>query len=424
MPASSGRSGASSTAGSSGASTSSASSCRCRSRRSSTPAAMPPTATTSGHRSLGTAAPGRRRGLMAWRLALASGGPGRRCCCSPAAAAAPTLGRLGENEPGQPAPSLPPVPYEVTFAGDLPPELATLLRQVAAELAPRVRHRRPAGSPSASAREADRSQAWSRRCARRAISTGRSSFAIVDVAEARARRASLSEVERLATPPEAVLRVRRRARPALPASARSRWSSRTIRDGYKPPEPKALGLVAGEPALTQAVLDAEQKLLDRRPQGRLRAGEARRARGRRRSRRPRDGRHLAARAGPAGRLRRGELHRRRRVSTDFLRAPRPVRGRRTLTIPTLVDGGPEQSVRHRPVLDHRAPAGGRADAGRAARRRLRSASQRPPRTIGAELNYETDLGPGGQAVLGASQHLRRGRAVPHRGLRLARTSRR
>ena len=79
--------------------------------------------------------------------------------------------------------------------------------------------------------------------------------------------------------------------------------------------------------------------------------------------------------------------------------------------PDLVTEAQNRSVRHQPVLHRRAKAGRRTIGRRPARHRLRPAPA-AARTIGAELNYEADLGPGGRLywehrnVFGAGERFR------------------
>ena len=188
-----------------------------------------------------------------------------------------------------------------TVAGDLPPELQPVA-PAGRQRRPMAPHRRPAGSRSASApRQTGPSS--SRHCGLRAISTGRSPSR--SGRPARRRRRGVVSPGRAAgdaAPRRCCVFDVSPARAIGSATLAS--SSPTIRTSFAAPPLKDLGLVAGEPALTQSVLDAEQKLLGRRPQGRLRAGQTRRARRRRRSRDASDGRDAAARPGPAGRVRR------------------------------------------------------------------------------------------------------------------------
>ena len=120
---------------------------------------------------------------------------------------------------------------------------------------------------------------WSRRCGRRAISTAR--WASRSSTSAEAPRPNGRDRGAAAGDPARGRAARSTSCPArATASARSRSTSPTTPTASTAPTPEDLGLVAGEPALTQAVLDAEQKLLaDARKAG-FAAGQARRARGR------------------------------------------------------------------------------------------------------------------------------------------------
>ena len=206
-----------------------------------------------------------------------------------------------------------------------------------------------------------------------------------------AREGLAAEVERLATRPEAVLGSRSSLARAI-GSARWRSSSRKIRTTARRP---AQG---SGPRRRRAGTDAGRagrraEAARRRPQGRLRAGETRRARGRRRPRVARDGRHPAARSRPASRVRPGGLHGRRRHRPGLPARADPDRRPASATIPTPVTDGQNNlfdtnlfsTIVPRPAetltddqhldLDY-------------------DLKQRPPRSIGAELNYETDIGPG------------------------------
>ena len=237
------------------------------------------------------------------------------------------LGPLGEDDAELP-PSLPPIPYEVDFAGDLPPELASLL----------AAGRRQRGPRCGTADQPPRHPP-----ARR----GRPGQAGAGAAGARLFRRhgrhSRSSTSAEAPPQTAVTEVAAAGDPARGRAACSTWSPGpryrfgTLAvdladnpDAFTAPTPKDLGLVAGEPALTQAVLDAEQKLLAEA----RKAGFALAKLGEREAivdhATRDDGRDAAARPGPAGRVRSGRLHRRRGHRPGLPARPGADRGRRAL----------------------------------------------------------------------------------------------
>ena len=181
------------------------------------------------------------------------------------AAAALLAGCSSASDPSQPLtaeadaqfPQLPPIPFAVDFQGDMPSELQTLLRPGRPERQPVGAARRPAGSRSASApsqtcrrlQQALRAQGYF---------DGTVVFRIEDPQQAPAQGV-VSEVERLATRPEAVVVYDVQTGPRYRFGA-LRVDLADNPDGFAAPK-LGLGLVAGEPALTQSVLDAEQKLL-------------------------------------------------------------------------------------------------------------------------------------------------------------------
>ena len=135
------------------------------------------------------------------------------------------LGPFGEDDAELP-PSLPPIPYEVEFSGDLPPELASLLRQVvdsaaqgAAPATSRLAIRQRAEADRAKLEQALRAQGYF---------DGTVGFQIVDVAEApaqtaRGRGGAAGDAARGGAACSTSCPAR------ATASARSRSTSRTIR---------------------------------------------------------------------------------------------------------------------------------------------------------------------------------------------------
>ena len=294
---------------------------------------------------------------------------------------------LGENDAELP-PKLPPIPYEVAFSGELPAELAALLRQVvdsaaegAAPPTSRLAIRQRAEADRGTLEQALRAQGYF---------DGTVAFQIVDVADAPPQTA-LSAVQRLATRPEAVLRF------DIVPGPRYRFGTIVVDitdnpDAFPAPAPKDLGLVAGEPALTQAVLDAEQKLLaDTR-----KAGFPLTKLGEREAIVDHASREMdvTLRLGPGRRAEFGQVGFTggEGIDTDFLRARIPIEAGERYD-PILVTEGQTNlfdtnlfsTIVPRPA-DTLTPE-----------RRLDltyDLKQRPPRSIGAELNYETDIGPG------------------------------
>ena len=312
--------------------------------------------------------------------------------------------RLGENEPGQPAP-LPPIPYEVRVAGELPPELATLLQSVAASSAKgsapatsRLTIRQRALSAQASLEQAMRAQGYF---------DGAVSFAIVDVAEA-PPAGMVGEVERLATRPELVLRF-----DVVPGE-RYRFGALAVAvadnaDGYKPPEPKALGLVPGDPAVTQTVLDAEGKLLD----DSRKAGFALAKLGNREAVVD----HATSEMDVTLHLDAGQhavfgqvsFTGADGISSDFLRSRVPIEPGKPYDTKRIEEG--QNNLYDTDLFSTIVP---RPADKLTPDKQLDVAfdlKQRAPRTIGAEINYDTDLGPGGKVfwernIFGAGERFR------------------
>ena len=317
-------------------------------------------------------------------------------------------GRLGENEPGQPAP-LPPIPYEVRVAGELPPpSLRILLQSVAiarasakgsAPATSRLTIRQRALSAQASLEQALRAQGYF---------DGAVSFAIVDVAEA-PPAGMVGEVERLATRPEFVLRF-----DVVPGE-RYRFGALAVAvadnaDGYKPPEPKALGLVQGDSAVTQTVLDAEGKLLD----DARKAGFALAKLGNREAVVD----HATSEMDVTLHLDAGQhavfgqvsFTGADGISTDFLRSRVPIEPGKPYDTKRIEEG--QNNLYDTDLFSTIVP---RPADKLTPDKQLDVAfdlKQRAPRTIGAEINYDTDLGPGGKVfwehrnIFGAGERFR------------------
>jgi translocation and assembly module TamA len=337
--------------------------------------------------------PGMRGAALALLLLLAG--------CSSGA----DTGRLGEKEPGQPEPP-PPVPYEVTVAGDLPPGLAKLLQAVAqsnaegsAPATSRLAIRQRALSAQASLEQALRAQGYF---------DGAVSFAIVDVADAPPAN-MVGEVERLATRPKLVLRFDVVPRERYHFGALAVALADNL-DSYKPPEPKALGLVKGGPAVTQAVLDAEGKLLD----DARKAGFALAKLGDREAVVDHAVREMdvTLHLDPGQHAVFGEVSFTGAdgVSTDFLRSRVPIEPGKPYDTKRIEEG--QNNLFDTDLFSTIVP---RPADKLTPEKQLDVAfdlKQRAPRTIGAEINYETDLGPGARVfwehrnIFGAGERFR------------------
>ena len=298
-----------------------------------------------------------------------------------------TPGPLGSDD-GELPPTLPPIPYEVQFAGQLPPELASLLRQVVDSAAQGAA---PATSQLAIRQRAEAERAKLEQALRaQGYFAGTVAFEIVDVVDAPAETA-LTQVERMATRPEAVLRFDVAPGPRYRFGAISVGLSDNP-DGLPAPALDGLGLVAGEPALTQKVLDAEQKLL----------GEARKAGfalatlGEREAVVDHASREMdvTLRLDPGRRAEFGQVGFTggEGIDADFLRARIPIETGQRYE-PTLVTDGQNNlfdtnlfsTIVPRPATTLTADQ--RLDL-------VYDLKQRPPRSIGAELSYESEIGPG------------------------------
>jgi translocation and assembly module TamA len=312
---------------------------------------------------------------------------------------------LGADDVDLPPPA-PPIPFAVAFTGPLPGDLASLLRQVVdsagqgdAPPTSRLAIRQRAEADRARLEQAMRAQGYF---------DGTVGFRIVDPEEAPATDA-LGGLERLATRPEAVLLF------DVTPGPQYRFGTLTVAmgdnpDGFAAPKPKALGLVQGEPALTQAVLDAEQKLLaDTRNAGFALAKLGEREAVVDHATREMD---VTLRLDPGRRATFGPVSFTggKGIDSDFLRARVPVElGQRY--DPALVTEGQNNlydtnlfsTIVPRPA--EQLTEAGQLDL-------AYDLTQRPPRTIGAELNYETDVGPGARLfwehrnILGAGERFR------------------
>ncbi len=314
-------------------------------------------------------------------------------------------GQLGDDEAGLPSPQ-PPIPYAVEVAGDLPDELASRLREIVNSSA--------ASAPPATSRLAIRQRAEAnQRTLEQSLRAqgyfdGSVGFQILDADQAQPEGV-LAGIERLATRPEAVLRFE------VAPGQRYSFGALSVAvpdnpDDYKVPKLEDLGLIEGDPALTQAVLDAEQKLLsDVRKSGfplailgdreavvdhathrmdvTLRLNPGRRAEF-----------GLVSFTGGDG------------IDNDFLRARVPIEPGQAYD-PALVSEG-QNNLFDTNLFSTIVP---RPAEELTPDQRLDLAydlTQRPPRTIGAELNYETEVGPGARLfwehrnIFGAGERLR------------------
>lgn len=300
---------------------------------------------------------------------------------------------------------LPPVPYEVSFPDDLPADLASLLPQVAKSVAAtatpptsRLGIRQRAEGDVTLLQQALRAEGYF---------DGNVSFRIEDPAVVPAQ-GIVEDVKRLATPPEAILVFD--VRPGQ----QYQFGQLSIRlDGatsFEAPTPASLGLDEGAPARTQVVLDAEQKLLsDAR-----KAGFALAKLGEREAVVDHETRRmdltLALEPGRVATFGDVTFSGGEGIAPGFLRGRVPIKAGERYD-PALVTDG-QQSLfdtnLFSTIIIHPAEQL-TADGQLEIRYELR---QRPPRSIGAEINYETDLGPGASVfwehrnVFGAGERFR------------------
>lgn len=303
-------------------------------------------------------------------------------------------------------PQLPPIPYAVAITGDLPPDLSSLLHQIV--------DTSTTNAPPATSRLAIRQRGRADQAQLEQVLRAQGYFdgtVSVDVREPGEvpPEGIAAEVERLATPPEAVLAF------AVDPGPRYQFGEIQVElsdnpDDWQAPTPKGLGLVPGEPALTQAVLDAETKLLD----GARIAGFALAQAGERDAVVDHDTRRmdLTLRLRPGRRAVFGSVSFTggEGIDADFLRGRVPFAADQQYD-PALVTEGQTNlfdtnlfsTIVPRPATQ--LAEGNRLDLAYDLR-------QRPPRTIGAEVNYETDIGPGARVywehrnILGAGERLR------------------
>lgn len=154
-------------------------------------------------------------------------------------------------------PQLPPIPYEVSFPENLPPELASLLPEVSR--AERDRATPPDSRLGIRQRAEEDLQLLQQALRAEGYFDGRVSFELKDAAEVPAE-GLVAEVERAVDRPQIVVAY------TIEPGPRYRFAQAVIQldenpDGYRPPTPAELGLVAGAPARTQPVIDAESRLL-------------------------------------------------------------------------------------------------------------------------------------------------------------------
>lgn len=316
------------------------------------------------------------------------------------------------SKPGQLAdedratiPKLPPVPYEVSFAGDLPEDLATLLPQVsrsAAEVATpstsRLGIRQRAEGDVSLLQQALRAEGYF---------DGNVSFRIEDPKEVPSQ-GIVADVKRLAVPPQAILVFDVQPGPQY------QFGQLSIHlDGptsFTAPTPASLGLDQGAPARTQVVLNAEQKLLD----DARNAGFALAKLGDREAVVDHETRHmnltLALDAGRIAKFGDVTFSGGDGIDAGFLRGRVPITSGERYN-PALVTDGQQRlfdTNLFSTIIIHPAEqltSDGQLDV----RYDLR---QRPPRSIGAEIDYQTDLGPGGSIfwehrnVFGAGERFR------------------
>jgi translocation and assembly module TamA len=328
------------------------------------------------------------------------------------AAAVLLFGCAGESRPGEPLsaeagsalPTLPPIPYAVDFEGNLPAELAGLLPQVVDSAS---QSQQPPTSRLAIRQRAERDVPRLQQVLRaHGYFDATVTFRIEDPKRAPSP-GIVTEVERLATRPEAIVVFDVQSGP-LYRFGKLQVVLADNPDGFEAPQPP--GLVAGEPALTQAVLDAEQKLLvDARQDGFALAKTGEREVIVDHDTRLMD---VTLHLDPGRRARFGEVTFSGGDGIDFafLRGRVPFEAGQRYD-PTLVEESQKDlfdsnlfsTIVVRPA--DRLTADDRLNIAYDLR-------QRPPRSIGAELNYETDIGPGGRVfwehrnIFGAGERLR------------------
>lgn len=167
--------------------------------------------------------------------------------------------RAGLDRGAAGVPRLPPVPYEVRFPDDLPPELASLLPSVS-------RAAREASEPPDSRLGVRQRAEADLEILQQALRAegyfdGRVRFELEEP-EAVPAEGFLGGIERTVQRPQVVIVYE------VEPGPRYRFDQAVVElsdnpDGYVPPTPAELGIVKGEPARTQPVIDAESTLLRR-----------------------------------------------------------------------------------------------------------------------------------------------------------------
>jgi translocation and assembly module TamA len=291
---------------------------------------------------------------------------------------------------GDGLPRLPPVPYTVTFPDDLPPELATLLPQVSQA------ERDRAEPPDSRLGVRQRAEADVERLQQALRAEGYFDAAVGFTLEDAAGAPAPGLVERLERAagtearPQALLRFDVQPGPRY-RFGELRVGTSDNPDGYVPPSPESLGLVPGEPARTETVIDAEQGLLRQARE----AGFALAALGERDAVVDHEGRTMDVRLRlkPGRRASFGQVTFTggEGIDTSFLRGRVPfAAGERFAPAPldegqrNLFDTDLFSTIIVRPAGE--LTPEGALDVTYELR-------QRPPRSIGAVLGYQTDLGP-------------------------------
>jgi translocation and assembly module TamA len=294
--------------------------------------------------------------------------------------------RLLGTDDGGALPSPPPVPYEVRFPGDLPPDLATLLPQVSESERGREQ---PPSSRLGVRQRAERDVGLLQQALRaEGYFDATVGFRLEDPASVPAQGV-VQEVERVAARPQVVLVFE------IAPGPRYRFGTLAVEladnpDTYPTPSLKSLGLVEGEPARTQAVLDAETSML----RAVRRAGFALARLGQREAIVDHDTQRMdvTLRLEPDRRAAFGKVTFTgdAGVEESFLRGRVPFASGQRYD-PALLDEGQRNlfdtnlfsTIIIRPA--EQLTADGRLDVAYELR-------ERPPRSIGASLNYQTDQG--------------------------------
>jgi translocation and assembly module TamA len=292
---------------------------------------------------------------------------------------------LGADEASA-LPTPPPVPYEVRFPSDLPPDLAALLPQVSQSERGREQ---PPSSRLGVRQRAERDTGLLQQALRAEGYFDATVGFRLEEPQAVPAQGVVEEVERAAAPPQVVL--------VFEIAPGPRYSFGALAveladnpDAYPAPSPNSLGLVEGEPARTQAVLDAETSMLA----AARRAGFALARLGQRDAIVDHETRrmHVTLRLEPGRRAEFGAVSftGNEGVEESFLRGRVPFAAGQRFD-PALLDESQRNlfdtnlfsTVIIRPA--EQLTPDGRLDVAYALR-------QRPPRSIGASLNYQTDQG--------------------------------